>query len=153
MSPRNRSGRAPAESEREVPIDGTGRIVVIAEPSDLVRGRMRDDLERFGYTVFEAADGATALRLNKHFTAPADVVIADRDLPADDGRELEAELAAAGSTARVLFVSRAGTHAASSRGDSRGNSRRNSRGLKVPMEAERLARYVDAAIRGSQGKA
>jgi DNA-binding response OmpR family regulator len=127
-------------SDREVPLDGTGRVVVVAEHRASLRRKLCDDLERYGYTVFEAKDGAQALQLSKHLQSPADLLIADRDLPQLSAKELVDELTAAHVLPKVLLVSRAsGKEAPRHRADALPS-------IALPIGAAELARSVDELL-------
>jgi CheY-like chemotaxis protein len=134
--------------EREVPLEGTGRIVIVAEKAKALRRKVRDALERYGYTVFEAKDGVQALHLSRNFDSPADLLLADAELTKLSGRELVDEMALAGTLPKVMFLSGPGERAwredAGNAGNAGnvGNAKRDYPSVAVPCAPEHLARRV-----------
>ncbi len=83
---------------------GTETILVVEnEPG--MRRLMSQMLGLAGYTVWEAADGAEAVRLMEEGGRPADLLLADMAIPAVSGRTLTQCLAQQFPTTRILFTS------------------------------------------------
>ena len=80
------------------------RVLIVEDEIDLANAVARG-LQREGYAVDMAADGASALE--KASVNDYDVVLLDRDLPRVHGDEVCAELRAAGNGARILMLTAA----------------------------------------------
>jgi CheY-like chemotaxis protein/two-component sensor histidine kinase len=99
--------QADARSDAGTPIDelrGSG-IILVVEDAAAVRTVARQVLERFGYTVLEAPDGATALHLAARYHGSIDLLLTDVVMPGMSGRSLAAEFNAVRPNTRVLFAS------------------------------------------------
>ncbi len=79
--------------------------VLVVEDDDAVRRFSVRSLERAGYDVLTAADGAEALRISDSNEGLFDVVVIDVVLPKIHGVDVAARLRPRQPTARVLFVS------------------------------------------------
>jgi two-component system cell cycle sensor histidine kinase/response regulator CckA len=79
--------------------------ILVIEDDDAVRRFSVRSLERAGYDVLTAADGAEALRISDSHEGMFDVVIVDVVLPRGRGTDVVARLRARQPTAQVLFVS------------------------------------------------
>ena len=79
--------------------------VLVAEDVTAVRAVTREMLRRYGYTVLEAADGATALEVAANFKEPIHLLLTDVVMPDLNGRDLAARLQAARADLKVLFMS------------------------------------------------
>ena len=88
----------------EVGARGEG-TVLLAEDDDAVRAIARTTLERAGYHVLAAADGASALALAESHAGPIDLLLTDVIMPGMNGRELARRLALQRPGLPVLFVS------------------------------------------------
>jgi len=97
--PVSQTERATAEDTR-----GT-ETVLVAEDVTAVRAVTREMLRRYGYTVLEAADGATALEVAANFKEPIHLLLTDVVMPDLNGRDLAARLQAARADLKVLFMS------------------------------------------------
>ena len=64
--------------------------ILIIEDEDLIRLSLRTRLEREGYSVEEAPNGATGLRLIEE--NPPDLILLDHRLPDHDGLSILREL-------------------------------------------------------------
>src|SRR5262249_6850160 len=62
--------------------------VLLVDDEPAVRALVREVLRRHGYTVVEAPDGATALRLCAEYPAPIHLVLTDMVMPGMGGRAL-----------------------------------------------------------------
>ena len=84
----------------------TASRVLVIDDDPAMRGTMRRILEREGYDVREAGDGAEGLRV---FQAdPADVVVTDLIMPDKEGIETIMELREQWPDVRILAVSGGG---------------------------------------------
>ena len=73
---------------------GNGRVVLVVEDEEALRAMIRRLLQREGYTVLEADNGAHALRLLEGATGrTVELVLTDVRMPLMGGRELAAALA------------------------------------------------------------
>jgi two-component system cell cycle sensor histidine kinase/response regulator CckA len=79
--------------------------VLVVEDDRLARETVRDVLQMSGYTVLEAADGHTALRLCEQAGAPPDLLVADVVLPNMSGWSLKERVEALYPRVRTLFMS------------------------------------------------
>ena len=77
--------------------------ILIIDDEDPVREVLRRLLERVGHTVYEAADGKTALRM--YAGNPTDLVITDIYMPEMDGIEFLIRVREAFPEARVIALS------------------------------------------------
>ena len=88
----------------EVMPTGT-ETILLAEDDDAVRTLGRRILERCGYHVLQAADGAEALRHAHEYAGPIDLLVSDVVMPHLGGRQLAEAVLALRPQTRVLFVS------------------------------------------------
>jgi two-component system cell cycle sensor histidine kinase/response regulator CckA len=79
--------------------------VLLAEDEQDVREVAREFLESGGYTVIEAQDGATALRLAKEHKGEIAILVTDMVMPGITGQELARRLQQHRADVRVLFMS------------------------------------------------
>lgn len=96
--------------EDEVPHEPAVRArgegtILLAEDDDAVRAIAREVLERAGYQVLAAADGATALTLADDHDGTIDLLLTDVIMPGMNGRELATALGRRRPGIRVLFAS------------------------------------------------
>lgn len=82
----------------------TGTVLLVDDDA-AVRSLGRRILERHGFVVLVAADGADALDVAAGFSDRIDILVTDVVLPTLHGRELYARLRAARPALRVLFIS------------------------------------------------
>ena len=83
---------------------GEGTIL-LAEDDDAVRAIARTTLERAGYQVLSATDGANALVLADGHAGPIDLLLTDVIMPGMNGRELAQAMTTRRPGLPVLFVS------------------------------------------------
>ncbi len=79
--------------------------ILVAEDEDGVRSLTREVLEKYGYTVLEAANGEEALRLADGHSGPLDLLLSDVVMPRMGGPELAQALLARRPALRVLYMS------------------------------------------------
>lgn len=80
-------------------------VILVVDDERSVRIVTRLMLERLGYTVLDAENGAQALFLCEAFGAPPDLIISDIRMPVVDGSQLVQELERLGGKPRVLLMS------------------------------------------------
>jgi CheY-like chemotaxis protein len=90
---------------REGPVIGGGETLLVAEDQEQVRDLTCQVLRRQGYRVLEAADGSAAMRLEREFPEPIDLLVTDVVMPGMNGRELYDALRRSRPGLRVLYVS------------------------------------------------
>lgn len=95
----------PAASENAPPPTGHGETILFAEDEDAVRTVTRAILERAGYRVIAAADGASALEASRALTEPVHLLLTDVVMPGMHGRELATAVQRERPGLRVLFAS------------------------------------------------
>ncbi len=79
--------------------------VLLADDESIVRGVVRETLERSGYDVLEAGDGPQALELAEQHDGPIDLLLTDVRMPGMNGVELAGRLRTIRPKMRVLFMS------------------------------------------------
>ena len=96
----------PFQTKRRQPatLDGS-EVILLVEDDATVRRMVRDALERHGYTIFEASDGADALRVAAMFDDPPDLLLTDLVMPELSGRELIEILKVEDRLPKVLLMS------------------------------------------------
>ncbi len=78
----------PSSPPRTTQPKGQTSTILLAEDDRMVRRLVREVLERAGYSVLEAADGAEALAKAAHHPDPIDLLITDLVMPGMSGPEL-----------------------------------------------------------------
>ncbi|MBA4064456.1 MAG: hypothetical protein C0501_12230 [Isosphaera sp.] len=94
-----------ARTPDPAPARGRGEAVVVADDEPLVRGLARSALERQGYRVLLAADGAEAVEVFRREAAGVALVVLDASMPHMSGREAFAAIRAVRPGVPVLFAS------------------------------------------------
>jgi two-component system, cell cycle sensor histidine kinase and response regulator CckA len=90
-------------SDGHGPADGCVVLIVDDDPAVLeVAAKV---LERIGYEVLQAAEGAAALELVRSRTGPLDLVLTDVIMPGMSGRELGERIAQERPGTRFLYMS------------------------------------------------
>ena len=102
----NASDLAPDEEIDATPVGAatSGRVLIV-EDEGAVRRFLRSTLERNGFDVTEAEDGATALQLASARPDGFDVVVTDINMPEMSGTELARRIAVQLPRVPVLFLS------------------------------------------------
>jgi PAS domain S-box-containing protein len=93
-----------ADDAPEVDTRGTETVLVVEDVA-AVRAVTREMLQRYGYHVLDAADGAAALQLAADHHAPIHLLLTDVVMPDLNGRDLAERLSAARPDMKVLFMS------------------------------------------------
>lgn len=88
---------------RDVPVGN--EVVLLVEDEDAVREITRQTLEDYGYKVFEANNGESALELLKTIEGPVDILITDLIMPKIGGRELAKHVVEQMPNCKVLLIS------------------------------------------------
>jgi two-component system, cell cycle sensor histidine kinase and response regulator CckA len=95
-----------ATKQLQVPSRGGTETILLVEDEAAVRLLTRTILERAGYRVIEAADGASGLRAFHDFEGRIDLALTDVVMPGGlSGRELADQLLAVQPALRVIFTS------------------------------------------------
>ena len=81
------------------------RVVLLVEDEPRVRSQARRLLERSGYDVIEAADGAEGERAFDERAGTVDVIVTDIVMPNMSGAEMVSRIRARAATVPVVFVS------------------------------------------------
>jgi two-component system, cell cycle sensor histidine kinase and response regulator CckA len=84
---------------------GGSETILLVEDEASVRQLVRETLEIKGYTVLEAHDGETALRIALQHRAPIHMLITDVVMPGMSGRELAQRICASDPDVKVLYLS------------------------------------------------
>ena len=84
---------------------GGSETVLVVEDVAAVRAVAREMLERHGYTVLEAPDGETALRLAGKHQGVIRLLLTDVVMPDVSGRQLADQLLELRPDMKVLFMS------------------------------------------------
>lgn len=79
--------------------------ILVAEDEQGVRSLTREVLEKYGYTVLEAANGEEALALAEGHDGPLDLLLSDVVMPRMGGPELAQALLQRRPSLRVLYMS------------------------------------------------
>ncbi len=83
----------------------SGRTVLLVEDEPAVRNLIRRVLERSGFDVMEAENGADALVMARDAGRPIDLLVTDVVMPILGGLELATALAGEQPDIRILFIS------------------------------------------------
>jgi CheY-like chemotaxis protein len=91
---------APAEQP------GSNReTILLVEDEENLRQLTRQSLELQGYTVIDAPDGATAIRLSRSHKGPIHLLLTDVIMPGMNGRELANQVSSNRPEIKVLYMS------------------------------------------------
>src|SRR5262249_14722019 len=119
--------------------------ILLVEDEEAVRRLARGLLERRGYRVLEAPNGAEALRVAAEHSGPIDLLITDIVMPWMRGRELAARLSAARPQIHILYIS---GYTDGSIQES-GELEPGAAFLEKPFSSEALARKVREVLGGA----
>jgi len=78
--------------------------VLLAEDNNAVRGLLSAQLEKFGYRVVAAIDGADALQCYDDSASEIDIAVLDFRMPGRDGFEVLEELRSRNPRLPVIFM-------------------------------------------------
>jgi PAS domain S-box-containing protein len=99
-----------SNESKEEPPKGNGETVLVVDDEENIRRMLRRILEKNGYRVQEAHNGAAALTLWKTKGNHIDVVLTDLLMPVMDGQTLIAKLYRANPSAKIISMSGCLTH-------------------------------------------
>ena len=128
---------------------GSGTVLVV-DDEPAIRGLVREILRLDGYSVIEAEDGATALRLVDRGARSIDVALVDLAMPGLSGRALGARLRKLRPDLPVLYMSGQGGKDADA---ARSSSGRDSGYIQKPFTPAELRRRVRDALGGPAAQA
>lgn len=104
--PRDEAGAPQRSTEISAPnAPGGGETILIVDDENAVRALAARILQRRGYRVIEARNGADALRICENDPEGIDLVLSDMVMPGLNGRELVLELVETRPRLGVLFMS------------------------------------------------
>src|SRR5436309_9927114 len=83
---------------------GTETVLVV-EDMAAVRAVTCEMLKRFGFTVYDAADGITAVQIAEQLTGRIDLLLTDVVMPDINGRDLASRFQKTRPGLKVLFIS------------------------------------------------
>jgi hypothetical protein len=87
------------------PLETGHETILLVEDEEDVRALAREVLERQGYTVVEASDGAQALQVYEKERERIDLILTDVVMPRMSGREMVDRVRATRPDMRVLYMS------------------------------------------------
>ena len=79
--------------------------VLLVEDDTKVRNWIHEELEKCGYNLLEAGDGADALVIAELHSGPIDIVVTDVMMPRVNGPQLVKALLVLRPDAKVLYIS------------------------------------------------
>ncbi|HST11941.1 MAG TPA: PAS domain S-box protein, partial [Terriglobales bacterium] len=98
------SGQPGIAKHPQVPSGGS-ETVLLVEDEDSVRELVRETLQSKGYTVMEAPDGISGMKVAESHDGKIDILITDVVMPGMSGRELAQRVSAARPDIKVLYLS------------------------------------------------
>jgi PAS domain S-box-containing protein len=101
---KERQSLTPVDKNR-LPEKRGSETILLVEDEDGVRGLVRSNLERQGYTVLDASNGQRAIEAVGGFSGPLHMVITDVVMPIMGGRQLVDRLLVRYPHVKVLYVS------------------------------------------------
>jgi CheY-like chemotaxis protein len=100
---RTREIQSPQPRIHLAPLPRTVTILIV-EDDDILRNLLQRTLERVGFSVFTAIDGADALHLYQQHDGNIDLVVSDIVMPRLNGVELGERIRAARPETKFLFI-------------------------------------------------
>jgi PAS domain S-box-containing protein len=79
--------------------------ILLVEDETNVRDLARQYLEKQGYTILDAAEGASAIQVSTSYPGPIHLLLTDVIMPGMNGRELAQRIASLRPETRVLYMS------------------------------------------------
>jgi PAS domain S-box-containing protein len=95
---------APAVPESPLP-RGHGELILVVDDEESIRSIVQRTLERFGYRVLQAADGAEGLMVYREQRGAIDVILTDMAMPVMGGPAMIAELLTIDPKIRIVASS------------------------------------------------
>ena len=80
-------------------------VILVVDDDAAVRQVTARVLEREGYRVLQAGEGAEALRVARELSGPLDLLLTDVVMPGMNGRELGEQLSVLRPETRLLYMS------------------------------------------------
>ena len=146
--PRFEAEAPAAESESAPAVEAGGsEVVLLAEDEQVVRRLVKEMLERLGYSVLVASNGAEALERLEEHADRVDLLLTDVVMPGMSGRELAGVVRRRCPKARVLFMSGYAEDAV----ESQGVLQPGAQLLEKPFTATNLGAKVRAVLDGAVG--
>jgi CheY-like chemotaxis protein len=143
--PRFEAETPAAESEPAPAVEAGGsEVVLLAEDEQVVRRLVKEMLERLGYSVLVASNGAEALAQLDEHADRVDLLLTDVVMPGMSGRELAGIVRRRCPKARVLFMSGYAEDAV----ESQGVLQPGAQLLEKPFTATNLGAKVRAVLDG-----
>jgi CheY-like chemotaxis protein len=96
---RAESAPSPAEDRQGPP------TILLVDDEDTLREVANKILTRGGYTVLEAKDGNTCLKIAQEYLGPIHLLVTDMFMPGMNGREVADRLVALRKPTKVLYMS------------------------------------------------
>jgi len=124
---------------------GGSETILVVDDEAVLRRLVVDSLRPLGYTVLDAQDGVTALRLLETCGRPVDLLITDVVMPAMNGPELARSFRRRYPRAGVIFIT---GYAAGAFGTA-GEAAEKETILDKPLSPRKLAAAVRAALDGA----
>ena len=103
--PRDAGPAAPAEASTTATLGARRGTVLLVEDDDAVRLAVRRMLEKLGFRILEAKDGAEGVEVSRDYAGHIDVLVTDLMMPKMDGKTLASTLAVSRPEMRVVFTS------------------------------------------------
>ena len=97
--------QTPGQAITLSPVPRGHETILVVEDENIVRALTTEILEKHGYRVLSAANGAEGLRTCLEFNGRIDLLITDVVMPQMSGRELAEQFALTRPETRVLFMS------------------------------------------------
>jgi two-component system, cell cycle sensor histidine kinase and response regulator CckA len=100
------SGEAlPVPTPTEVKPARGNETILLVEDEATLRGLVKQYLQNQGYTVLEATDGSSAIRISADYRNPIHLLLTDVIMPGMNGREVASRITAGRPEVKVLYVS------------------------------------------------
>ncbi|MBC7839584.1 MAG: response regulator [Nitrospiraceae bacterium] len=96
---RAESALCPAEDRQGPP------TILLVDDEDSLRGIAKEILRSCGYTVLEAKDGDTCLKIAQEYPGPIHLLVTDLFMPGMSGREVADRLVTLRERTKVLYMS------------------------------------------------
>ena len=100
MPPRDASPPSPHHNQQ-----GQPATILLVDDAQPLRSLVKTILGDYGYTVLEAHNGETCLKIVQEYPDPIHLVVADMFMPGMNGREVATRLLALRQQMKVLFMS------------------------------------------------
>jgi len=140
-SPKPAAAAAPAVAAPRAPVEAKGTVLVV-DDEQVVRDIAGQMLERAGFTVITASDGAAGLALFAERRAEIRLVLLDMTMPRMDGEETYRELRRIDPMLRVVLTSGYNEQDATSRFVGRGLAGF----IQKPFTMDKLKAVIDRAL-------